>query len=85
MAFWDSGFKVKARIDKTQKIWYAEIQIPIDSIDKRPPEVDNEMRVNIYRLQGPADNRDFLAWKPTGVWNPHHPEVFGTLRLVKAP
>lgn len=80
--FWDSGFKVKARVDKEKKIWYAELKIPITAIDKRPPKVGNEMRVNVYRLQGPQDKRDFLAWRPTGFWMPHHPEKFGTLRLV---
>lgn len=81
--FWDSGFKVKARVDKEKKIWYAELKIPITAIDKRPPKVGNEMRVNVYRLQGPQERRDFLAWRPTGVWMPHHPEKFGILRLVK--
>ena len=81
--FWDSGFKVKARVDEAGKFWYAELKIPIAAIDKRPPKADNEMRVNVYRLQGPQERRDFLAWRPTGVWNPHHPEKFGILRLVK--
>jgi hypothetical protein len=80
--FWNSGFKVKARIDKITNIWYAELQIPIVSIDKRPPKIGNEFRVNICRLLGPADNREFIAWQPTGFWNPHHPEKFGTLKLV---
>lgn len=80
---WDSGFKVKARTDADNKIWYAEIRIPLESIDTRKPESGNDFRVNIYRLQGPQDDRDFLAWRPTGYFNPHHPEVFGTLRLSR--
>ncbi len=80
---WNSGFVVKARVDQVNKIWYAEIRVPISEIDKRVPAAGNEFRVNIYRLQGPQDNRDFLAWRPTGVWNPHHPEVFGIMRLTK--
>lgn len=78
---WDSGFTVKAKVDKVNKVWYAELCIPLASFDKREPKAGNEFRVNIYRLQGPQDNRDFLAWRPTGFFNPHHPEVFGILRL----
>jgi hypothetical protein len=81
--YWDSGFKVKARVDTANKMWYAELRIPLKAIDKREPVEGNEFRVNIYRLQGPQDDRDFLAWRPTGVWNPHHPEVFGILKLTK--
>ncbi|MBE0675566.1 MAG: carbohydrate-binding family 9-like protein, partial [Bacteroidales bacterium] len=80
---WDSGFIVKARVDHEKKMWYAEIRIPIDSMDKREPGAGNEFRVNVYRLQGPQNDRDFLAWRPTGVWNPHHPEVFGIMRLIE--
>jgi len=57
--------------------------MPIDSFDKRKPEAGNKFRVNIYRLQGTQDDRDFLAWKPTMVWNPHHPEVFGIMEFVR--
>jgi hypothetical protein len=58
------------------------MKIPISAIDKRPAKVGNTMRVNIFRLQGSGNKRDFLAWQPTGLWNPHRPEYFGTLKLV---
>lgn len=85
--FWDSGMKVKSRIDASHHIWYAEMRIPIASIDARPPQLGNEFRVNVYRLhgQGPGRQRPFLAWHPTGVYNPHHPEKFGILKLVTLP
>jgi hypothetical protein len=70
-------------VDTANKMLYAELRIPLKAIDKREPVEGNEFRVNIYRLQGPQDDRDFLAWRPTGVWNPHHPEVFGILKLTK--
>jgi len=83
--FWDSGFKVKSRVDSRSKMWYAEMRIPIKAIDERPPKAGNEMRVNVYRLGGTEADRDFfLAWKPTEVWNPHRPHKFGILRLVKS-
>ena len=80
---WDSGMKVKARIDDKKKIWYGEMRIPIPAVDKRPAQAGNEMRINLYRQDGEPPNRDFLAWQPPMVWNPHHPEIFGTLRLMK--
>jgi hypothetical protein len=82
---WDSGMKVKARVDEDKKFWYGEMRIPIAAVDKRPAQPGNEMRVNLFRQDGEAPNRDFLAWQVTGIWNPHHPEKFGTLRLVNAP
>ncbi len=80
---WDSGMKVKARIDEKKKIWYGEMRIPITAVDKRPAKVGNELRVNLFRQDGEPPNRDFLAWQPPMVWNPHHPEKFGILRLVR--
>jgi hypothetical protein len=79
---WNAGMKVKARIDETKKIWYGEMRMPIAAVDKRAPKAGNEMRINLYRQDGAPPNRDFLAWQPPGVWNPHHPEKFGVMRLV---
>ena len=81
---WDSGMKVKASIDEAKKIWTGEMRIPIASIDKRPPQAGNELRINLFRQDGKVPKRDFLAWQTTGVWNPHRPEKFGKLRLVEA-
>ena len=39
-----------------------------------------QRRALVKYLTGQA--RDFLAWQPNGIWNPHHPEKFGRLRLV---
>jgi hypothetical protein len=81
---WNSGFKVKARLDEANKVWYGEMQIPIGSIDTRPPAAGNEMRINLYRIQGPPPNRTLIAWQPTGKPNYHVPEAFGRLRLADA-
>ena len=80
---WNSGFKVKARIDEKNKIWYGEMQIPMAEIDKRPAQPNNEMRINFYRIQGPPPNRKFVAWQPTGARSYHVPEAFGRLILTK--
>jgi hypothetical protein len=80
---WNSGFKVKARIDRAKKIWYGEMQIPIRSIDARPAQAGHQMRINFYRIQGPPKARRYLCWQPTGALNNHVPEAFGRMELVK--
>ncbi|HEU5406482.1 MAG TPA: hypothetical protein VFU48_01855, partial [Nitrospira sp.] len=84
---WNSGMTVKSRIDREKKIWYGEMCIPIASIDQRPAAIGNEFRANVYRLQsaGQGKKKHFLAWQPTGEWNPHRPKKFGTVRLVGTP
>jgi len=81
---WNSGMKVKSRIDNNKKIWYGEMSIPIVSLDKRPAKAGNLFRVNFYRLHTvPSETkRHFIAWQPTGVWNPHKPAKFGILKLI---
>jgi hypothetical protein len=79
---WNSGMRVKARLDKEKKIWYGEMKIPIASIDSRPPAPGNEMRINFYRIQGPPPHRKFIAWQPTHSPSYHMPEAFGKLRLL---
>jgi len=84
---WESNWKTTARLDRSKKIWYAEIRLPITSFDKRPVKAGNEFRINLYRLQGPYPpapaRRDFVAWLPTGEYQPHRPLKFGRLKLVE--
>ena len=80
---WNAGMKVKARIDEKKKFWYGEMRIPIKAVDTRPAKEGNEMRINLFRQDGEPPNRVFMAWQPPMVWNPHHPEKFGILRLAK--
>ena len=83
--FWNSGMRIKARVDEGRKIWFGEMRIPIDAVDSRPARAGNEMQVNFCRQDGKSPRRDFLAWQPTGVWNPHLPEKFGRLKLAGEP
>jgi len=76
------GFLVKARIDPEKKIWYGEMRIPIASFDNRPPKAGNNMRVNLFRIQGPPPDRRFIAWQPTNSKSYHVPEAFGRLVLT---
>jgi hypothetical protein len=78
---WNSGFEVKARLNEKDKIWYGEMRIPVDKIDKRKPQAGQELRINFYRLQGPPPNRKRIAWQPTNADNYHVPEAFGRLRF----
>ena len=68
---------------EANKIWYGEMKIPIEKIDKRPPRDGLEMRVNLYRIQGPPEKRKHVAWQPTDSNSYHVPEAFGRLRLKK--
>lgn len=80
---WNSGYKVKARIDEQKKIWYGEFQIPIASINGATAKEGAEMRINFYRIQGKKpDGYRMVAWQPTGARNYHVPEAFGRLRLA---
>jgi len=84
---WESGWNTKARLDREKKVWYAEIQLPIASFDLRAVKAGNEFRINLYRLQGPHPpvpaRRDFVAWLPTGEYQPHRPLKFGRLKLIE--
>jgi dihydroorotase len=82
---WNGGVEFKNRIDRERKIWYCEVRIPWKSIDTREPKIDNELRLNLYRIEGGPNDRKYLAWQP--VYNPsfHTPQGFGRLRLAGAP
>jgi hypothetical protein len=77
---WNSGFEVKAVIDKAAKTWYGAMRIPWQSIDRRPPRNGQELRINFYHIQGPPPRKS-VAWQPTGSNNNHVPAAFGKLRL----
>lgn len=79
---WDSGFKVAAKLDEANKIWYGAMKIPIGSITDKQMKEGFEFRANYYRIQGPPPKKVFVAWQATGG-NHHIPEKFGILKLVK--
>jgi Carbohydrate family 9 binding domain-like len=77
---WNSSYEVKARVDSAKKVWYGEMRIPMKSIDPRPARAGNEMRINLYRIQG-KEPRKHVNWQPVNNDSFHTPEAFGTLRL----
>jgi len=78
---WSSGFEVKARLDRNARVWFGEMRVPMAAIDTRTPQAGREMRVNLYRLQGPPANRKYINWQPVNSDFFHTPEAFGRLRL----
>ena len=77
---WNSGYKVKARIDRQAKIWFGEMRIPFSAIDARTPEKGRELRIGMFRIAG-ANPRKRYLWQPTGQSSFHVPQAFGILRL----
>jgi hypothetical protein len=82
---WNSGFQVAVRIDRSAKIWYAAMRIPLGAIDSRRPAEGTEFRLNLYRSQGPPSNHKSIAWQPTMNKTFHAPERFGILKLGPGP
>jgi len=80
---WDSGLQVEARLDRAARVWHGEMRIPMDKVDSRPPRPGREMRINLYRIQGPPSDRRWINWQPVGSGSFHTPEAFGRLRLVE--
>ncbi|MBA3442395.1 MAG: carbohydrate-binding family 9-like protein [Pyrinomonadaceae bacterium] len=81
---WNSGFEVKARLDREKKVWYGEMRIPLAKLVRtgsRPPHAGTEMRINLYRIQGPPPNRKLINWQPVNNDTFHTPEAFGRLHL----
>ena len=79
---WNSGFEVKARIDRANHTWYGAMSIPVAAIDGRPAAVGNTMRINLFRSQGPPPHQQAITWQAPMSNSFHVPERFGLIRLV---
>jgi len=80
---WNSNFEVSSRIDKAAHVWYGAMRIPYAAIDSRPAAAGNTLRINLFRCQGPASSRHYIAWRAPMRDSFHVPERFGTLKLVE--
>jgi hypothetical protein len=80
---WNSGYKVKGRIDRARRIWYGEMAIPMSAIGVTAAKAGTEMRVGLYRIAGTETDKKYYAWQPTGQTTFHVPQAFGRLRLVE--
>jgi hypothetical protein len=79
---WNSGYEVKARLDKDKHVWYGEMRIPMSSLGINAPKAGLEERINLYRCQGPPAGRKYINWQPVNNETFHTPEAFGRLRLA---
>lgn len=81
----ESGMKSRVVADAFQKIWTAELALPMHSLTNNF-DPTTEWRVNFFRVEGPAEPRFYSSWQPTHTAQPnfHMPEAFGLLRFQKA-
>ncbi len=75
-----SGLRRKATIDERNRLWTAEMAIPLRTFGTRV-QPKTAWRANFFRIEGPAEPRFYSAWRPTGTERPnfHVPTAFGTL------
>ena len=77
---WNSRFRVKSRIDREKKVWYAEMCIPFEAISHKPAEPGLQLRINLYRCAGRSLSAHsshgaqrthplFTSPRPSGFWN----------------
>jgi hypothetical protein len=78
---WSSGYEVKARLDPRRRVWYGEMRIPMSALGLPAPSAGQEMRINLYRCQGPPEDRKYINWQTVESESFHTPEAFGRLRL----
>ena len=79
-----SGMRSKVRIDEEERIWIAELAIPMAALtaDFDPAQ---SWRVNFFRCEGLDPARFYSAWQPTETPEPnfHIPQKFGWLRFER--
>lgn len=74
------GMKSRVAIDEAQKLWTAELAIPMTCLT---PNFDPNLRwrVNFFRVEGAEPKRFYSSWRATNTPQPnfHVPEVFAEL------
>ena len=80
-----SGLRRRVRIDERDKMWRAEIALPIQKLTEHF-EPNTVWRANFYRVEGASEPRFYSAWRPTNTPQPnfHVPEAFGSLVFTEA-
>jgi len=78
-----SGMKRSVALDDKTKRWAAELAIPMRALTQNF-DSKSVWRANFYRVEGTAEPRAYLAWRPTHTAKPnfHVPAAFGTLRFA---
>lgn len=78
---WSSKMEWKVTIDEENKVWRAEIRIPMQSLASTTPSAGTRWRINFYRHD--KSNSAHLAWNPTFTTTFHTPAKFGWIEFVK--
>lgn len=77
-----SGLRRSVVLDERQKLWAAELAIPMKALTRQfdPAKL---WRANFYRVEGNREPRAYLAWQATQSPQPnfHVPEKFGFLKF----
>ncbi len=81
-----SGLKRRVVLDESNKIWTADLAIPMKSLTASF-DPKHDWRVNFYRVEGQSEPRFYSAWSPTQTEQPnfHLPARFGTLIFRDRP
>ena len=71
--------RARTAVDAVHRIWTAELVVPMP----RGRQPLDGWRINLFRIEGNKETRQFSAWNPTGSEKPnfHVPASFGQLRL----
>lgn len=78
-----SGLTRSVYVDRSRKIWAAELAVPMKSLTSRfDPALP--WRANFYRVEGNIEPRKYMAWQATNTPEPqfHVPERFGRLHFA---
>jgi predicted TIM-barrel fold metal-dependent hydrolase len=76
---WSSGMEWQVRVDRANKVWSAEVRIPLAALSDTPPHAGTRWRANLYRID--RAHKAFLASNPVLSGSFHTPERFGWLEF----
>ena len=79
-----SGLQRSVWLDEANHSWAAELAIPMRALTEHFDPATT-WHANFYRIEGKAEPRSYLAWRPTNTPQPnfHVPSAFGRLRFAR--
>lgn len=81
---WNSNLELKVTLSQEEGLWHTFLGLPWESLGTGPPTTAVTVwRLNLFRIAGLAETREYLAWRPTFTSRPdfHVPSSFGRLIL----
>lgn len=78
---WSSAMEWKTAVDEANRVWRAEVRIPMKSLSVTAPGTGTHWRINFYRHD--KSNSAHLAWSPTYTQTFHTPGRFGWIELAE--